>query len=187
MYISADLFQRSSVLAYSCNSPITSNTADSNQPLRQYIAIPQATGRNLPRLQNAPSIIAASWRGTRNLQSGATGCNRSPQGFTGCSNLGAQMATNPSEIKKGIQFPVKTTSICIRMHPYAEGPGAARRGAPGRPQRGPPPPPWGPRPSAEGPGGGPVAPPWATAAAALGPGWGEGMGGMNWEGDTPTY
>ena len=64
---------------------------------------------------------------------------------------------------------------CIACCLLLDGPGAARRGAWGRPPRGLGPPPWGPGPHAGGPGA--PARPWATAAAAaVGPG-GEGGGG----------
>ena len=51
--LSADLFQSSSVLAYICNPPISSNPADSNQPLLQYLAISHPADCNLPILQSA--------------------------------------------------------------------------------------------------------------------------------------
>ena len=49
-----------SVLDYICNPPISSNPADSNQPLLQYLAISYPAEYNLPILQSAPCLVASS-------------------------------------------------------------------------------------------------------------------------------
>ena len=43
-----------------CHQPIPCNSADSNQPLLQYLAMSHPANCNLPILQSAPCLIASS-------------------------------------------------------------------------------------------------------------------------------
>ena len=65
IFISADLLQSSNMLAYICNPPMTSNPADSNQPLLRYLATSHPAVCNLQLVPTLQSDLALLHHPTR--------------------------------------------------------------------------------------------------------------------------
>ena len=121
LHISADFFQRSSVLDYSCNSPMPCNPADSKQPLLQvlqYLGMPHLAVCNSPILHRAPCPIASSWRGKTFPLKAATRRHRGPQAAPTSKPRWTQILLKAIKTKESQWKQLPYASVCNRKHSY---------------------------------------------------------------------